>query len=157
MGVLCVWLCFSLATLQFSLTLYICHSIYMSWCEFLGLILFETFCVLNVEICFFFRFRNFPAIVSSNTFSTPFSLFSLQEPYNENISMLDVIPEVPWTVLSFIICFPFCRSEWVISIILSCIFLMHSILSVILLMIPSNMFSFQLLYSAFLTDSFCIF
>ena len=96
-GVLYVWLCFSPATLQFSLLLQICHFIYdMSWCEFLRLKLFlRLFVFWMWKYVFFFRFRNFPAIMSSDTFSTPFSLFSLQEPYNENISMLDVIPEVP--------------------------------------------------------------
>ena len=43
----------------------------------------------------FFRFRKFSAIISLNTFSTFFTLSSLWNLYNVNVSILDVVSEVP--------------------------------------------------------------
>ena len=45
---------------------------------------------------FFLRFGKFSAMISSNTFLTPFSLCSPSGTPNANVVMLDVIPlEVP--------------------------------------------------------------
>ena len=42
----------------------------------------------------FSRLGNFSAIMSSNMFSAPFSLFSFWDPCNVNISALDVVSEI---------------------------------------------------------------
>ena len=61
----------------------------------LGFILFGTFWASYTWMSVsFFRFRNFSAIILSNTFLTLFSLF-FWITYNMNISIVDVVQEVP--------------------------------------------------------------
>ena len=64
----------------------------------------------------FFRFGKFSAIISSNTFLIPFSLFSFWNLYNANIGNFHVISESLYVaIVLFLSVYPNC----VISIILS--------------------------------------
>ena len=60
-----------------------------------GLILFGTLCSswtwMSVS---FLNLGKFSANISSYMFSVSFSLFSFRAPYNDNVSALDVVPEV---------------------------------------------------------------
>ena len=61
----------------------------------LGFILSGTLCVSWTLLTISFpMLRKFSAIISSNIFSAPFSLSSLSDPYNANVAVFDVIPEV---------------------------------------------------------------
>ena len=55
----------------------------------LGLILFETVCFLDLDVCFVSQVRKFPAIMSSNMSSDPFLFFS-----NANVSVLCSVPDI---------------------------------------------------------------
>ena len=61
-----------------------------------GFILFGILCASSTLIYVsFFRFGNFSAVISSNTFSSPFFLSSpFGDPYNANVGTLDVISEI---------------------------------------------------------------
>lgn len=48
----------------------------------------------------------------------PLSLFSFWNPYKVNVSVLDVVPQGPHTILIFLSSFSFCY-DWVISTVLS--------------------------------------
>ena len=86
----------------------------------------------------------------------PFLSLFFWDPCNANVSMLDVLPEIPQTVLILKICFSFCCSDWVIFIILSSRLLMCS-LSPSVLLIPSSAFFISGLDSSVLTGSFLYF
>ena len=54
----------------------------------LGFILPGTLCVSSTWL------TKFSAIISSNVFSGPFSLFSFWDPYNVNVGAFYVVPEI---------------------------------------------------------------
>ena len=88
----CTWL-FLLVPLEFDLNFAILIMICLAVGLF-GFILSGTLCASCSWISgSFFRFRKFSAIISSNTFSTPFSLL-LWDPYNVNVSALDVVSDI---------------------------------------------------------------
>ena len=65
--------------------------------------------------------RKFSAIISSNIFSAPFSLSSLSDPYNANVAVFDVIPEVSEAVfISFNSFYIFCSIHILINIFVGC-------------------------------------
>ena len=70
----------------------------------------------------------------------PLSVFSLWNPCKANVRALDVVPEVPYTILISLLFFSFCCSNWVISTILSSRSLTHSLVIISLLPISSNVF-----------------
>ena len=88
---------FSLAAFNnFSLSLIFANFITMCLGMFLlGFILYGTLCASWTWVAISFpRLGNSSAIMSSNIFSAPFSLFFFWDPYNAHTVVLDVVPEV---------------------------------------------------------------
>ena len=139
---------------KFSLSLIFVNLITMCLGVFLlGFILPQTLCVSWIWVAIFFPLLGKSStIISSNIFSGPFSLSS---PSGTPImSMLGcfVFSHKSYMLLSFFY-MSFCCSDWVISIILSSRSLMHSYVSLSLLLLL-ECFLFQILNYLFLTGSF---
>ena len=87
---------FSRNFLTFAILIMICLGVGL-----FGFIFFETLCNSCTWILVsFFRFSKCSVIISWNTFSTFLSLL-LWDPYNLIVSILDVVPGVPSTILIF--------------------------------------------------------
>ena len=90
---------FLLLSLEFSV--FWCFNYDVSWCGSVWFHLFVTLCPSCTWISVsFFRFGNFPALISSNHFDP--LLFSFWDSYNVNVGMLIIIPEISETVLIFL-------------------------------------------------------
>ena len=71
----------------------------------------DSLCFLDLTVSFP-MLGKFSAIISSNIFSGPFSVFSFWDPYNVNIVAFNVVSVVPETVLiSFILFSLFCSMQ----------------------------------------------
>lgn len=108
--------------------------------------IWDSLCFLDLDVCFISQVGKFSAILSSNMFSDPFLFFS-----NANVSVLGGIPEISKYPNFFF--FLFLCSGSVIYINLSFSLLICSSVSPNLLLSPSSVFSFHLLYSPALFDS----
>ena len=98
----------------------------------------------------FLRWGKFLAIMSSDMFSSPLSLFSFWEPCNVNISAFDIVPEISkLSLFYFILFFSFFYSRKLIFTTLSSSSLICSSLSFSPLLISSIVLSFQLFYFLF--------
>lgn len=77
----------------------LCHSgCYLPWCGYPLVDLVEgSLCLLVWMSVSFLRFGKF-SVISSNKFSTSFSLSSPQDPYNVNGIMLDAVTEFPKSI-----------------------------------------------------------
>lgn len=86
-------LLFSLLPLKFSFNVAILIMICLGM-SLLGFILFGALYASCTRISVFFGFEKFSTVISSNTFLT-FSISLLWNFYNANVSMSDIVPEVP--------------------------------------------------------------
>ena len=91
----------------------------------------------------------FSAIVSSSIFSGPFSLFFFRDPYDVNVGMITVVPEVSWIVSIIFILFSLFFYVSVISIIFQLTYSLFC-LSVLQLIHSSVFFISVLCYSPLL-------
>ena len=91
-----LFVAFPLLLLIFSLSLIFVNLINMCLGMFLlGFILYETLCTSWTWVTVSFpMIGKFSAIVSSNIFSGPLSLFAFWDPYNVNVGVFNVVPEV---------------------------------------------------------------
>ena len=88
-----MWFCFLLLPLEFSLMFAISIMICLHVGLF-GFICFGTLCASQIWVSVSFKLGKFSAIISSNMWWNIFISISFQEPYNLNVSMLDVILKV---------------------------------------------------------------
>ena len=112
-----------------------CLSVFL-----LGFILPGTLCASWTWVTISFpMLGKFSTIISSNIFSELFcSLFSFWDPYNVNVGVFHLVPELSKAVFSsFHSFFLFCSAA-VISIIQSSRSFIHFSASVLLLLIPSS-------------------
>lgn len=92
---------FKILFLTFHISFIMCLSVGL-----FGFIMFGTFCASWTWMSVFFaKLGNISAIIFSNRFSFLSLSLLLWYSYNANINMIDVIPEVPQTVLIFKILF----------------------------------------------------
>ena len=121
-GFLCIWIFLSLL-LEFSI-FHISHfQCNMSWCASIWFILFG---MLYLYL-FLLQDWDISTEISLNIFSIPsLSVISFGDPCNGNIDMLDIIPNILYSIIIFFNFFYFCYSDWVISIILSSMSFMQS-------------------------------
>ena len=122
-----------------------CHFNYdMSWCLPVWVhLVWNPLSFLCLDICYFFMFGMFPAIISWNTFSFHFSLSS---PSGTPIMwMLGCLIVSQRSLRLLTIYFFFCCSYWMIFIVLSSRWLMCSV-SRSLIFIPSHVFFFYFSY-----------
>ena len=114
----------------------------------LEFVLFKTLCFLDVGDYFLSHIRNVFDCYLLNYFLTSFpSLLLFWDPYNSNVGLFNVVPEVSGTLLIFfiIIIFYLLCSAAEVSTILSSRSFIYSFFLVVLLLIPSSIFPFQLL------------
>ena len=101
----------------------------------------DSLCFQDLINYFLSRIREVFNYNLSKYFLSPFLfLFFFWDPYNLNVGVFNVVPEVSETVSVLFILFSFFCSAVVISTILSSRSLIHSSASVILLLIPSREF-----------------
>ena len=135
--------CVSLAAFNiFYLYLIFDSLINMCPCMFLlGFILWNSLCFLDLIDYFLSHIREVFNYNVFKYFLSPFLfLFFFWDPYNSNVSVFNIIPEVSETVLDCFQFFSLICSVVVICTILSSRSLIHSSASVILLLIPSRGF-----------------
>ena len=147
-------LCFSLAALKIFLSLTFAILIMICCCGSLWVhLVWDSLRFLDPNICFLLQIREiFSHYFIKYVFYPFLSLFSFWGTYNMNVSMLDVVPEVPLNYPHFKnVFFLFCCSGWVVSTILSSRSLIHSSVLPNLLLIPSNFhFSYCILQLFFI-------
>ena len=102
--------CFSITAFNiFSLYL-IFDSVINMWLGvfLLAFILYRTLCTSWTWLTISFSILGkFSTIISSNIFSVPFFLFVFWDPYNSNVGVVNVVPEVSETLLKSFHCFFF--------------------------------------------------
>ena len=149
--------CFSLAAFNIlSLCLVFVSLISMSWHVSPWVYpVWDSLCLLDLIDYFPFQVGEIFNYNLFKSFLIPFLfLFFFWDPYNLNVGVFDIVPEVSETTLiSFHSFYLFCSSE-VISTILSSSSLIHSSASGILLLIPSRVFLISVIV---LLVSICLF
>ena len=114
-----------------------------------GLIPFGTPCFLNVNLFSFHKSGKFSAIISSNTFSVPFSFSSLSWSLIMCMLVYLMLSQSFLKLFSFLFIFFGYHSSSEISLKISTLSpssLMHSSAPFNLLLIPSSVFLFQLFF-----------
>ena len=132
----------------------------MSWCVSIWVHpVWDPLCFLYLDIFSFFRFGNFSAIISSNTFFYYFlSLFSFWVPYNMMLVCLMLSQRSLKLFSLFRIYFSFCCSDWMIFIVCLPDYLYVLLYHVVCCSFFLVCFFFtHLLYSSVLTHSFLYF
>ena len=121
----------------------------MSWYEFVWVhVAWGPLCFLYLDIWSLFGSGKFLVIISSNTFSIPFSFW---DPYNVNINTLDIIPEL----FSFLNCSHLKKVFFLFALLIRwfplfclldhlCIILYH-----LVCFIPSRVFYFSIKFFIF--------
>ena len=112
----------------------------MSWCVSpLIYPVWDSLSLLELIDYFLFHVREIFNYNLFKNFFVPFLFLFFWDPYNSNVGLFDIVPEVSEFSVLYILFTLFCSSE-VISTILSSSSLIRSSASGILLLIPSSVF-----------------